>query len=236
MKRFAAALCFQLALAFVAGCSDNAGHNGTQPTPYTQETADIDPALQPTSNPAETDMPDPHDTTTPADTPADSDGGNDLTGPLAAQTTGKVELTDAQWRAILSTEEYYVLRQSGTERRFTGRYLNNNNKKGAYHCVGCGNKLYDGEHKFHSGCGWPSFFQEIEKDAITTHVDRSVGMVRTEMRCGRCDGHLGHIFADAPDQPTGLRHCVNGTALIFVPDDADIKDVFREHRKAFAGK
>ncbi|MFN3167686.1 MAG: peptide-methionine (R)-S-oxide reductase MsrB [Phycisphaeraceae bacterium] len=149
------------------------------------------------------------------------------------QTTGKVQLTDEQWRAILSTEEYDVLRQSGTEMRFTGRYLNNK-QQGAYHCVGCGNKLYDAEHKFHSGCGWPSFFQEIEKDSITTHVDRSVGMVRTEMRCARCDGHLGHIFADAPDQPTGLRHCVNGTALIFVPEDADIKEVFRAHRAKYA--
>lgn len=253
MKRFAARLlCLCLALLLPA-CSDPAGQGSIESTPYTKETAKIDPALQPTANnqpPASADaaQDNPTDTTQttdriankdmPDDTPANTDSPSnpaDTAGPFALQSDGKVKLTDEQWRAILSTEEYYVLRQSGTEYAFTGRYLNNKDK-GAYHCVGCGNKLYDAKHKFHSGCGWPSFFQEIENGSITTITDRSLGMTRTEMRCARCDGHLGHIFADAPDQPTGLRHCVNGTALIFIPKDADIKEVFREHRAKYADK
>ena len=95
----------------------------------------------------------------------------------------------------------------------------------------CGQRLYDGGHKFHSGCGWPSFFQEVEDGAIRTLTDTSHGRVRTEMRCSRCDGHLGHIFDDAPDQPTGLRHCVNGFALVFVPEGEDPALVLAAHRQ-----
>jgi len=139
------------------------------------------------------------------------------------------ELSDDEWKSLLSPEEFRILRHSGTERAGTGRYLNEESE-GAYHCAGCGQKLYDAEHKFHSGCGWPSFFKEVEEGAITTVRDTSHGMVRTEMRCSRCDGHLGHIFNDAPNQPTGLRHCVNGYALIFVPDGEDPQDVLESHR------
>lgn len=149
----------------------------------------------------------------------------------------KVVLSDAQWKEILSDQEFYVLRRSGTEFAGTGRYLDHGkDDKGAYHCVGCGNYLYDAKHKFHSGCGWPSFNQEVAKGAITEHRDTSVGMVRTEMRCARCDGHLGHIFNDGFDQPTGLRHCVNGTALIFVPEGEDAQDVIQAHREKFADR
>ncbi len=125
--------------------------------------------------------------------------------------------------------ELAILRHSGTERPGTGRYLHNE-RAGAYHCAGCGNRLYDGQHKFHSGCGWPSFFQEVEPGALKTVVDHSHGMVRTEMRCARCDGHLGHIFGDAPQTPTGMRHCVNGFALVFVPDGEEPAAVLAAHR------
>lgn len=140
-------------------------------------------------------------------------------------------LTDADWQAILPPLEYRILRHAATERPGTGRYLNNE-RPGAYHCAGCGNRLYDGAHKFHSGCGWPSFFQEVEPGSITVHRDTSFGMLRVEMRCARCDGHLGHIFQDAPHTPTGNRHCVNGYALIFVPEGEDVREVIRAHRAA----
>lgn len=138
-------------------------------------------------------------------------------------------LDDAGWKAVLDPVEFAILRTAATERPGTGRYLNEE-RAGAYHCAGCGQKLYGAEHKFHSGCGWPSFFQSVEPGALTTHVDRSHGMVRTEMVCSRCGGHLGHIFDDAPHMPTGQRHCVNGFALVFVPDGADPQDVLRAHR------
>lgn len=139
-------------------------------------------------------------------------------------------LSDADWRAILPAMEYEILRHAATERPWTGRYLDNE-QPGAYHCAGCGNKLYDAAHKFHSGCGWPSFFQEVEPGSLTTHRDRSFGMVRVEMRCARCDGHLGHIFQDAPQTPTGARHCVNGIALVFVPEGRDVGEAIRQHRR-----
>ncbi len=146
-------------------------------------------------------------------------------------------LTDEEWQALLSDQEYRILRRAGTERAGTGRYLNHDaTQGGAFHCVGCGQKLYDASHKFHSGCGWPSFFQEVENGAITLHEDTSHGMLRTEMRCSRCDGHLGHVFRDAPDQPTGLRHCVNGDILVLVPEGADIEAVFAAHREAHANE
>lgn len=138
-------------------------------------------------------------------------------------------LTTQQWRAILTPLEFAILREAATERPNTGRYLDDPGP-GAFHCAGCGNRLYGAEHKFHSGCGWPSFFQEVEPGALTVYRDTSHGMVRTEMRCGRCDGHLGHIFEDAPHTPTGLRHCVNGFAVLHVPAGKDPASVFRTHR------
>jgi len=134
------------------------------------------------------------------------------------------------WKSILSPVEFAILRESATERPGTGRYLHNE-AAGAYHCAGCGQKLYGAQHKFHSGCGWPSFFQEVEEGALTTHRDISHGMVRVEMRCSGCDGHLGHIFQDAPQTPTGTRHCVNGYALLFVPEGEDVQEVLARHRQ-----
>lgn len=196
-------------------------------TPYTEQTAQIDPAMN---------LPDdPH-----AQRASDGTDSVSTTGDADALSLGlgpgdKVELTDAQWKSILSSEEFYILRQSGTERAFTGRYHNHPlDKKGAFHCLGCGNYLYDAEHKFHSGCGWPSFYQAVTPGAITEHHDTSHGMVRTEMRCARCDSHLGHIFNDGFGTPTGMRHCVNSAAIIFVPEGEDVKDVIRAHREKFA--
>ena len=196
-----------LLVAFVAGCANES-------SPYNEQTAQIDPAMN------------------ESDPQPPSPSGLD-----ANETNDKVVLTDDQWRAVLSKQEFGVLRESGTEYPGTGRYLDHGkDDQGAYHCVGCGNYLYDAKHKFHSGCGWPSFNQEVGPGAITEYKDKSHGMVRTEMRCARCDGHLGHIFNDGFDQPTGLRHCVNGTSLIFVPLGQDPKDVIKAHREKYADR
>ncbi len=123
-----------------------------------------------------------------------------------------IAATDAEWRERLSPEEYRVLRQAGTERAFTGRYLDADDD-GIYRCAACGNPLFDSGTKFHSGSGWPSFTEAISLEAVELHVDRSLGMTRTEARCARCHSHLGHVFDDGPVAAGGLRFCMNGAAL-----------------------
>lgn len=129
----------------------------------------------------------------------------------------KLNLTDAEWRERLTPEQYQILRQAGTERAFTGKY-DRNKAPGDYFCAGCGAPLFSSDAKFDSGCGWPSFTAPTEPEALEELRDTSHGMIRTEVRCARCDGHLGHVFPDGP-APTGLRYCMNSAALDFEPKD-----------------
>jgi peptide-methionine (R)-S-oxide reductase len=121
------------------------------------------------------------------------------------------------WKKLLTPEQYNVLRQKGTEIPFTGEYLYNE-ADGTYHCAACGAILFASEHKFDALCGWPSFNNVIDNQAVALKEDRSGGMRRIEVTCAKCGGHLGHVFNDAPDQPTGMRFCINSVALSFKPD------------------
>ncbi len=129
------------------------------------------------------------------------------------QDSSKVNISEDEWKKILPADVYYIARQKGTERPWTSKF-ENFKEVGTYYCAACGNALFKSDTKFESGCGWPSFYEPISKGAIIYTPDHSHGMTRTEVQCGRCKAHLGHVFDDGPP-PTGLRYCINGVILDF---------------------
>ncbi len=135
--------------------------------------------------------------------------------PRSDGPTPRLVLAPAEWKKRLTPSQYHVLREEGTEIAFTGRWWNHH-AKGTYVCAGCGLTLFSSATKFESGTGWPSYWQPIAKDHVTEKTDASLGMVRAEVECARCGGHLGHVFDDGP-KPTGLRYCINSASLDFVP-------------------
>lgn len=157
--------------------------------------------------------------TTPAsDTASRTAGGapkESMNANQERQGAEKVVKTEDQWKAELTPEQYYVLREKGTERAFTGKYWNTKTP-GVYRCAGCGEVLFSSQDKFDSGCGWPSFSEKSGK--IDEHTDTSFGMVRTEVTCAKCGGHLGHVFEDGP-APTGLRYCINSASIELEPKE-----------------
>ncbi|WP_128891787.1 peptide-methionine (R)-S-oxide reductase MsrB [Erythrobacter sp. HKB08] len=127
-------------------------------------------------------------------------------------------VTDNEWRDKLTPEQFHILREKGTERAFTGKY-DKFYEDGEYYCAGCGHKLFESEDKYNSGCGWPAFTAPAEGDALEEHRDTSFGMIRTEVTCSNCGGHLGHVFPDGPPEAGGLRYCINSAALDFEAED-----------------
>ncbi|MEI6882677.1 MAG: peptide-methionine (R)-S-oxide reductase MsrB [Bacteroidota bacterium] len=129
-------------------------------------------------------------------------------------STDQLPTTEQEWQGILTPQQFHVLREKGTERAFTGEYWNHKGN-GIYRCAGCGEELFTSEAKFDSGCGWPSFYEGIDKTKIEEHEDTTMGMRRVEVTCRKCGGHLGHVFPDGFGTPTGLRYCINSVSIKF---------------------
>jgi len=146
-------------------------------------------------------------------------------------TSYPIQKTDAEWKEILSDEQFYILRQQGTEYAFTGAYWDNK-EKGTYYSAATGQPLFRSEHKFKSGTGWPSFYKPISEGAVEEIVDRSHGMTRTEIVDSGSGSHLGHVFNDGP-APTGLRYCMNSASMIFVADGDELPEIVKEWQEKF---
>lgn len=146
--------------------------------------------------------------TTPVEIRSVSDIRRDADGVIV----NAASIPDAVWKQMLTGEEFRVLRQKGTERAFTGKYWNTKDA-GVYRCAGCNAVLFTSSEKFDSGCGWPSFWQKASGAMVEEHMDTSHGMIRTEVTCANCDGHLGHVFNDGPPETTGLRYCINSVSI-----------------------
>jgi peptide-methionine (R)-S-oxide reductase len=185
--RLISLLCLSLALGLFAGCD--------------ADSVDSSSALS-ASTAAQADAPAPAAATAPELLPAGPDG--------------KVHLTEAEWRARLTPEQYQILREAGTERAFCGAYWKTEGKAGFYHCAACGVALFDSTSKFDSGTGWPSFGKPVSPESVIDRVDTSHGMRRVENICARCESHLGHVFPHESSD-TGLRYCMNSASLVFVP-------------------
>jgi methionine-R-sulfoxide reductase len=143
--------------------------------------------------------------------------------PISQNTMQNSEInkTEAEWKKVLTDEEYQVLREAGTERPFTGKYTDLK-ADGNYYCKACGNLLFTSDTKFHSGCGWPAFYDNAGNTAVETRMDNSFGMARVEVLCKKCHSHLGHVFEDGPTDKTGLRYCINSISLDFKSDSNTI--------------
>ncbi len=191
----------------ISGCSEApvAGVPQTRTTiPAVEMTPDEDPTA--TDSAATPEM--------PSGSAAEKDA--DATEEEAKPVKEFVVRTEEEWKALLTPEQYYVLREKGTERPFQNKF-DHHFEPGTYACAACGQELFDSDTKFNSGCGWPAFYAAKAGDRVTLTPDNSLGMTRTEVTCSRCGSHLGHIFDDAPQTPTGQRYCINSVSLKFTP-------------------
>ena len=190
------------------------------------------PVAADTKKPDGTTMPD-KEPTTPVATTSNEDNKVEKNKVAAEEKVTKLDLSEEEWKKKLSPEEYYILRKKGTERAFTGKY-DKFYKPGKYLCAGCGLELFTSDTKFDSGCGWPAFYAAKAGDRVKLHEDISFGMVRTEVTCARCDGHLGHVFANEGYSkelvPTGQRYCINSVSIKFVPAEGT-KETDKEEKK-----